>query len=299
MNPKYSMSLVILGMFLLAQFVGLFIIKNGIVPEIFDSKITDSTQIGTFATMLFSFVVAVVLFFFLIQYRWKFFIKIWFMLVILLTLGITINSIFYMRGFTGNIYFYFSLLIALPIVALKILRPSVLVHNITELLIYAGLGTIFTDILTPLTVIIFLVLVSFYDMWAVWHSGIMQKMAKFQVRELKIFNGFLVPYINSKIRDEIKNPRGAGKKVRIKLPVALLGGGDVVFTLISAGVFLKSFGWIPAVFIIFGGSFGLAILLIKSEKKKFYSAPAMPFITLGIFLSLVAYWLAFILLKLF
>ena len=48
------------------------------------------------------------------------------------------------------------------------------------------------------TVIILLVVISIYDMWAVWKSGIMQKMAKYQMDELKIFSGFYVPYASKR-----------------------------------------------------------------------------------------------------
>lgn len=278
-----------LGMFLVAQLVGLFIIDNGVVPELFryDSELQGSA--ASFISITISFIIAITLFFFLIQYKWKFFLKIWFALVILLTLGVTINSLFFMIGFQGEIYFYYSLIIAFPLVLLKILRPSVIIHNITEILIYSGLSLIFVDFLSPITVILLLVLISFYDMWAVWHSGIMQKMAKFQMREIKIFNGFLIPYLTREMKSKVDKAKRTGKKIKLRVPVAILGGGDIAFTLIPAGVFLKSFGWIPALFVVFGGFLGLTYLFFCSEKRKFY--PAMPFITLGIFIALILYGL--------
>lgn len=272
-------------MFLLTQLVGLFIIDRGIVPELFQYDITSQNSFSTFSSMIISFIIAITVFFFLIQYKWKFFLKIWFALVILLTLGITINSLFYMKGFQGDIYFYYSLLIAFPIVLLKIFRPSVVIHNLTEVFIYSGLSLIFVSILNPLMVIALLILISFYDMWAVWHSGIMQKMAKFQMTEMKIFNGFLIPYLTKEMREKIEKAKQKKKKVMMKVPVALLGGGDIAFTLIPAGVFLKAFGWIPALFVVAGGLAGLSYLFFCSEKRKFY--PAMPFITIGIFIGII------------
>jgi len=41
-------------------------------------------------------------------------------------------------------------------------------------------------------------------MWAVWHSGIMQKMAKYQINKLNIFSGFFIPYANKKTKQKIK-----------------------------------------------------------------------------------------------
>jgi presenilin-like A22 family membrane protease len=287
MKHKTSITLLILGLFLLAQLVGLFIIDRGVVPELFSYDNEAQTPLNTFFSMIISFVIALTLFFFLIQYKWKFFLKVWFGMVILLTLGIVVNSFFHMSGLEGGNYFYYSLLIASPLMLLKIFRPSVIIHNVTEVFIYAGLALVFVNILTPISIIIILVLISFYDMWAVWHSGLMQKMAKFQMKEMKIFNGFLIPYLTKEMREKIRKAKGSKKKIKMKVPVALLGGGDIAFTLIPAGVFLKAFGWIPALFIVGGGFFGLAYLLLNSSKKRFY--PAMPFITLGIFLGILAY----------
>jgi presenilin-like A22 family membrane protease len=283
MKHKTSITLLILGLFLLAQLVGLFIIDKGVVPELFNYDSEMQTSLNNFLSMFISFIIAITLFFFLIQYKWKFFLKVWFGMVILLTLGIVINSFFHMRGFEGNLYFYYSLLIAAPFMLLKVFRPSVIIHNLTEVFIYAGLALVFVNILTPISVIVVLVLISFYDMWAVWHSGIMQKMAKFQMDEMRIFNGFLIPYLTKEMREKLKKLK-KGKK-NMKIPVALLGGGDIAFTLIPAGVFLKAFGWFPALFIVGGGFLGLTYLLLNSNKKRFY--PAMPFINLGIFLGIL------------
>ena len=132
-------------------------------------------------------------------------------------------------------------------------------------------------------------------MWAVWHSGIMQKMAKYQINTLNIFSGFFIPYASEKIHEKIKLIKQkfkAGKitkeqidKKQIKLNVAILGGGDVIFPIITAGVMLKSFGWIPAFFVIAGATLGLSYLFFFAEKKKFY--PAMPYISAGIFLGMI------------
>ncbi len=191
-----------------------------------------------------------------------------------------------MGGLSGENYFFYSLILALPFVLLKILRPSVIIHNLTEVFIYAGLSLVFVNVLSPITIVAILVLISFYDMWAVWYSGIMQKMAKFQMKEMRIFNGFLIPYLTKEMREKIEKAKQNKKKIKMKVPVALLGGGDIAFTMIPAGVFLKAFGWIPALFIVAGALVGLTYLLFNSEKKRFY--PAMPFITLGIFLGILA-----------
>lgn len=122
-------------------------------------------------------------------------------------------------------------------------------------------------------------------MWAVWKSGIMQKMAKYQMDNLKIFQGFFIPYISKKVRLKIKKMKKSElKKKKIAVNLAVLGGGDVVFPIITSGVMLKFWGLGPAMLTILGATLGLLGLFIYSEKKKFY--PAMPFITIGILISL-------------
>lgn len=239
--------------------------------------------------IIVSFTIAIALIFLLAKYKWKFVIRTWFFLVIIIALAISFNAFF--KNFFDNTSLL-VLLLAIPLAFIKIYRPNIFVHNFTELLIYPGIAAVFVPILNTWTIIILLVLISFYDMWAVWRSGIMQKMAKFQMNELKIFGGFLVPYIPSKVREQIakfKKMKGKVKGKRIKISLAILGGGDVVFPIIAAGVFLKFYGLIPALFIIAGAASALVLLFSFSEKKKFY--PAMPFITGGIFLGILLSWL--------
>ena len=140
-----------------------------------------------------------------------------------------------------------------------------------------------------------LILISVYDAWAVWHSGIMQKMAKYQINRLNIFSGFFVPYVSKKVKMQmIKLKESNNSKLKdkkIKVNIAILGGGDVVFPIITSGVVLKTLGFLPALLVILGATLGLSYLFFFAEKRKFY--PAMPFITVGIFLGIAASYLLF------
>jgi presenilin-like A22 family membrane protease len=238
-------------------------------------------------SLVISFIFAITILLILAKYKWKFLIRAWFFVVVVLALSLAFNS--FLKSYLQYSYLL-VLLIAIPLAYLKIYRPSIVIHNFTELLIYPGIAAVFVPILNIWTAIIFLVLISIYDMWAVWKSKLMIKMAKFQMNELKIFGGFFVPYMTKNIRDKIANlkkskKKGKGKSIRVNL--AILGGGDVVFPIITAGVFLAKFGIIPALFVIAGAALALVLLFILSEKKKFY--PAMPFISSGIFLSLLVW----------
>ena len=84
------------------------------------------------------------------------------------------------------------------------------------------------------------------------------------------------------------------KKIQIKkfkVNFAILGGGDVVFPIITSGVFYRAFGIIPALAIMVGAFVGLAVLFMISKKKPY---PAMPYITAGIFTGLLIWWWFFL-----
>ena len=96
----------------------------------------------------------------------------------------------------------------------------------------------------------------------------MQKIAKFQIQKLKIFSGLFVPYVSKKVRLRLKKMKKSElKKKKISVNVAILGGGDVVFPIIAAGVMLKTLGIFSAIFVLIGAALGLSYLLFFSDKK--------------------------------
>jgi hypothetical protein len=117
---------------------------------------------------------------------------------------------------------------------------------------------------------------------------------------LKIFGGFFIPFISKKMRLKLRKMRKAGKKKSIRVNIAILGGGDIVYPMIAAGVVLRRFGFtsvlglelpLASLLVILGAIMGLSYLLIFGDKKKFY--PAMPFISTGVFLALALCYLIF------
>ena len=75
---------------------------------------------------------------------------------------------------------------------------------------------------------------------------------------------------------------------QVQVRTAILGGGDIGFPLIFAGVVLKEWGLWQSLIIPFFALAGLALLLYYAEEKKFY--PAMPFISAGCFVGLGVVW---------
>jgi presenilin-like A22 family membrane protease len=181
-----------------------------------------------------------------------------------------------------------AFILALAITALKIFRPNVFVHNISEVFVYGGLAALFVPILNIAAAIVLLLIISGYDMIAVWKSKHMIKLAKFQAGT-RLFAGLTVAYNKKKNTIESKIPASnlsgkAGGGAR----TAIIGGGDVAFPIIFSGVVLQKLvhsgiGFAPAFFqaAIIGvfATIALALLLFNSKPGKFY--PAMPFITAG------------------
>jgi len=290
-------------MFLITQLIGLFVINfylqdGNTLPYGFDQQdLNKQNSVPFLFNLLFSFVIAIILVLILTRLKSIIFMRTWFFIVVCLALGLTLNVIFSlikmpMPGIfaltIGAIFSYF-----------KVFKRNILLHNITELLIYPGIAAVFASILNIFTLIVLLILIAIYDVWAVWHSGIMQKMAKYQIENVRVFSGFFIPYASKKIKDKIKMlrqkyknhdiPGKVIKKNHIKVNLAILGGGDIIFPIISTGVILKTWGLTPALIVILFSFLALLYLFVFAKKKKFY--PAMLYLSTGILLGILVGWL--------
>jgi len=283
-------------MFVITQFIGLYVVNHYLADDQelpYGMKSPEVEQESDFYTaflpsIIIAFIIAITLLFLLTKFKAEFILRVWFFIVVAIALGITLNSIIPNFKHSSLIIFLF----VLPFAFIKIYKTNFLVHNITELLIYPGIAAVFVPMLNHITIIILLVLISGYDLWAVWHAGIMQKMAKYQIDKLRIFSGFFVPYASKRVKAQIKKLKKSElKKKKIKVNMAILGGGDIIFPIIAAGIMFKEFGIGPALFTVAGATLGLAYLSFMAKKKKWY--PAMPFITAGIFLAMILSSLVF------
>ena len=304
MKHKPKIVAILLGMFLITQFIGLYVINFYSLPANElplgmgypqTPQTCDINSLADFfsctqylSTIIFAFIIAITLFLFRTKLKAEFIIRVWFFFVVTIALMIALLAILP----EINYIFIISGIVALFLSFMKVFKRNLWVHNGTELLIYPGIAAVFLPILNIYTVLILLVLISIYDMWAVWHSKIMIKMAKYQINKVKAFSGFFIPYVSKKVKLQIQRMKASKSKMKnkkIKISVAILGGGDVVFPIITAGVVMLTYGLFYSLFVIFGAAAGLLYLFIRSEKKKFY--PAMPFITAGIFAGLLVAWL--------
>jgi presenilin-like A22 family membrane protease len=281
--------LIVLSMFLITQFIGLYVTHNANLPAYLNPQLSPDIQISPqyyFYQIISSFIFAFLIFVLITKFKLRLIMKIWFFSVVVIALSISISTILF-KLFSINIY-WIALFIALILASLKVFRPSIISHNATELLIYPGIAAIFVPLLNPFFIIILLIIISAYDIWAVWHSKIMMKMAKFQMNELRVFGGFFVPYLTKEIRQKIENLKKSKNKnkklIKLKIPTIMLGGGDIFYPIFTSGVFFIAFGIWSALAVIFGAFAGLSYLLFTRENKPY---PAMPYITTGIFIGLV------------
>jgi presenilin-like A22 family membrane protease len=291
MKHNLRITLVLTVLFFLAQITGLFIVLQYIdvdqskaTGEIVAEDIVVLGQVverppaeGLVGYIIAAILIGTILLLLLIKIRavrlWKlwFFISVWLLLSIALAPFVTAK---------------FAWLVALFLALWKVLRPNVIVHNLTEVFVYGGLGSLFVliDQFRPWHALVLLLIISVYDMIAVWKIKHMITLAKFQTKS-RVFAGLFVPYR----RKEPKRVR-VTKRTKIlpaKATNAILGGGDIGFPLIFAGVVLKdlvlenstAIGFLKGLIIPFFVTVALLILFLKGKKDRYY--PAMPFLTAG------------------
>jgi presenilin-like A22 family membrane protease len=303
MKHPFWPTMILLLTFVIAQYLGLLIVYNYIdfeesVPGEMEFKSLpigerpeideEVSYIYVFAAIIIGTVIALFLARFTLIWIWK----IWFLLAITMTLGVAFSAFSFVPAAV-------ALGLAMALGIWRTFWPNWLVQMGTELFVYGGLAAIFVPWFNLWSISILLVLIAAYDAYAVWKSKHMITLAKSQ-SEAKIFAGLTVPYIKDKLRLKGTKKRTVGEKtekekkvnkteIPIKARVALLGGGDVGFPLLFAGVVLKEFGlWQSLVIPIFA-MVPLALLFWKAEKDKFY--PAMPFIGAGCLIGLLVVWL--------
>jgi presenilin-like A22 family membrane protease len=294
MKHTLKVTLLLAGIFLASQIFGLFVTNQYI-----DKEATKNTGNVTFANLpynierppveentsfvyiMIAIIVATILIFLLMKFKKPILWKLWFftavVLCITMSLGAFINQAI-------------ALAIAAGLAVFKIFRPNVYIHNLTEIMIYPGLAAIFVPVMNVFAAIMMLLLISVYDMYAVWQSRHMIKLAKFQ-SDSKVFAGLFIPYKKADGHtNKLPNITKSAKKTAItadKPRNAVLGGGDIGFPLIFAGVVMKgliisdgvALSMAKGVIISVFAAIALLMLLLKAEKDKFY--PAMPFISLG------------------
>lgn len=270
MKHNLNVTILLVLMFFIAQLIGLYVTNYYLVKELplgierpqFNPE---TSYIPVFAIILVATLIAVVIAMLRFVRLWKF----WFFLSVIFVLSISLSAFFNQ---------YLAVVISIIVGYFKIIRPNVYIHNISELFLYGGLSAMFAPVFNVFSVSILLLLIMGYDAIAVWKTKHMIKLAKFQ-SEAKFFAGFLIPY--NPFKKSVSGKKTSGKKLANER-VAILGGGDVGFTLLFAGVVFAKYGLISLIIPVMA-SLGLLLLLIFGNKNKFY--PAMPFLGASCFIG--------------
>jgi len=253
MKHNYKILIVLVGLFLCAQYVGLYVVDQymfkdlpyGIEKPEFEKE---TSFIPVFLILLAATAVLLVLARLNARFLWKFLF--FFATVYLLSISL---SVF--------VHQYLAAIVALIAGLYKVFKPNLIIHNLSELFIYGALGALFVPVFNVFSIGILLVAIMVYDAIAVWKTKHMVKLAKFQAK-MDFFPGLLIPYGKNK--------------------TAVLGGGDMGFPILFTGVVMVQYGLLSLIVPLFAGA-GLFLLLLYGKSKKFY--PAMPFIGAGCFLG--------------
>jgi presenilin-like A22 family membrane protease len=292
MKHTLKITLILVILFFFSQVVGLFItdkyidhktsIETGEIvfkelPYEVSRPVVEQTT--SFSYIIAAILIGTVLVLLLIKFKKTSWWKLWFFLSVWLVLTVS---------FAAFINQNLALILALILALWKISKPGVIIHNLTEVFIYGGLSAIFVPIMNVFSAFMMLLFISIYDMVAVWKIKHMIKLAKFQA-STKVFAGLFIPY---KRKEDKVVREGVITKLKLKprkegITTAILGGGDIGFPLIFAGVVMKGLmlkysfiaGFLISLIIPLFVSIALLTLFLKSKKDKYY--PAMPFLSIG------------------
>ncbi|MCX8194254.1 MAG: presenilin family intramembrane aspartyl protease [Candidatus Pacearchaeota archaeon] len=247
MKHSIQITLVMLAMFLISQFIGILIInsydsyfgktaqqkvqegklvqpeisivKETVPPEMEFKKPIDILSIVI--SIVVAIVIASVIFFLLSKIKITLLIKVWFSFVVFicLTLAITLliypilgTDLFVLFGKNISLAETIAAPLALVLTFYKIIRRNIIIHNLTELFIYPGLAVMFLPLVNVIVALILLLAISIYDIIAVWKTQYMINLAKFQISYLKIFTGFFLPYLSEKDKVRVEKLKIAAQK---------------------------------------------------------------------------------------
>jgi presenilin-like A22 family membrane protease len=308
MKHTLKVTLILLSLFLITQVFGIITISKNIevkrdavsgltviehretvVGEPPKSK--SGSQSVIFLTM--AIIVGTLFLLLLIKLKIKRVFKYWYFFAVVMTISVTLGV--YIKAFSTNINTLLILTLAIITAWFKVHKGNVIVHNISEILVYTGIAVLFVRLFEGWlwAAFLFLIIISLYDMFAVWKSKHMIKLAQYQT-ENKVFAGLKIPYKLMLSNEKISSSKKILAKKSVK--VAVLGGGDIAFPLIFSGSVMsdlilrrgleKAAAVSLTMAIPIATTFALLYLLVKAEKNKFY--PAMPFLTAG---CIVGYWI--------
>ena len=185
-----------------------------------------------------------------------------------------------------------AILLAVGVVSLRFLWPNIMMQNIAILIAIAGVSAQLGVLLTVPAVIILLVALSVYDVWAVFKTKHMITMAK------GLMHRGMAPMIviPSSWRDFGKKMKEVTEE-KLKpsrtptLKYMMLGTGDLAFPLVFA-VAALSYSLLSAYAVVMGALAGIIVIHFLMLSGKFKALPALPPIAAG---SIIAFAISLLL----
>jgi presenilin-like A22 family membrane protease len=244
--------------------------------------------------------------------------KVWFFLAVALSLAVAFGVI---------VPRWAALLMGVLLAFWKVSKPNPVVHNLTEIFMYAGIAILLVPLFSFFWICMTLVVISVYDMIAVWYSKHMVTMAQEQTKA-QLFAGLYVPKrdepttqapispavpaptrtIHTTTHAGRAHPVGAAPDTPVSQAAskqaashkgAILGGGDIAFPLLFSGVVMETLimrgldapdAFMRASIITLTSALALTLLFVYAKKDRFY--PAMPFLSAGCALgAIIALWI--------
>jgi len=303
MKHPVTVTSMLIVLFLAAQIIGLSLLSLNItaVTEIDGSRVVehattalgDRPAIGGAMSLLYLVIgvaIGTSLVLLMIKYRFFGVWKAWFLLAIWISLTVALGVV---------LPTILAAMIGLLCALWKVYRPNPIIHNLVEVFMYAGLAVMLVPLFSIGWAILMLLIISIYDVVAVWQSKHMVVMAEAQTKS-NLFAGLYIPKRSSDQLREPSHPQAsavlADKNYETKgsrSSSAILGGGDIAFPLLFSGVVMD---WLiisgsdtivalyATMIVSVSATLALALLFAFAKKDRYY--PAMPFLSAGCLLGL-------------
>lgn len=178
----------------------------------------------------------------------------------------------------------FSTLAAILLAAAVLKIKKVFLHNIGIILALAGIGAVLGLSLAPISAVLLLLILSFYDIVAVYKTGHMVRLAENMIKSRAIF-GLVIP-------QKFQNWAKSLDQVRPGGEFMILGSGDAVMPLILIASVIRSLGLAGGLIVFLFSLLGLFLtyyLFITQKTRR--PMAALPPIAVA---SIVGYLVALI-----
>ena len=255
----------IVAMFLIAQFIGLFVgIQLSGSPSYSDLNVTPNQQSGdvwnSFLFILYVIVVAVIVVLVIRYFKWSHSLFKLFEMVMIFS---TSSLVFYIfLAYLGAPYAVeITVVLSLLLVLLKVRRPEF--RNVAAIISSAAAGALFGFSFDMIPALIFVAFASVYDYVSVFVTKHMIYMAK---EMSKMDLSFAIA---SREKRYVKEHR---KEEEFSVE---LGSGDIALPLMLAVSAYRGFGLVDAFAVVLGATVGLVIVLYYVTRNRIF-LPALP-----------------------